>query len=251
MPQVVNPKSGYIVGCNQQVVPLNFKHLVGTAISITGRSYRANEILRDAVKNNTKLDLEFMKRMQVENYDAMARELCKLLIPLTEKHVKAYFGPSSTEGKAIKQLLDILKNWDYVANEDSSGALIFYIWLTEIMDGYLHEQISNPAIRRIIVQFNTKEHFIGKWLEKLNKGEGLDHPYCKNPETKGKLHPCAFNVVNSLVKVKHKIVARFGNTEKNWKWGYYNIVRSLSDAFSSTPLRFLFDRAYLSYVIFV
>jgi acyl-homoserine lactone acylase PvdQ len=249
MPQVVNPKSGYIVGCNQQVVPLSFRHLVGTAMPTTGRSYRVNEILRELVKNDTKLDLEFMKKMQVENYDAVARELCKLLIPFTRKHAEVYFTSSSTEGKAIKQLLDILKNWDYVANEDSSGPLIFYMWLKEIMDGYLHEQIPNPITRRVIVQINTKEQFIGKWIEKWNKGEGLDHLYCKNKETKGKINPCAYNIVNSLVKVKQNIVARFGNAEKNWKWGYHNIVRSISDAFSSTPLRLFFDRAYLSYVI--
>lgn len=249
MPQVVNPKAGYIVACNQQLVSLGYKHLVGTAVPTTGRAYRANELLKAEIESGRKMDLEFMKSMQLDNHDAVARELCKLLIPLTEKHLGDYFNPKSAKRASISHMLGILKAWNHVADEDSKGALVFYMWLTEIMNGYLQEQVANPVVRRVIVQSYTKEHFLGRWAQRWSEGEGLNSTYCANSENKGMPNPCIYNVVNGLLKVRQEIVGRFGSSERNWKWGYDNIVRSLSDTFSSTPFRLFFERLYLSYVL--
>ncbi len=164
MPQVVNPKKGYIVGCNQQVVPLNYKHLVGTAIPTTGRSYRANELLHDVTTKKQRVDLEFMKTMQLDVHSAYGREIAKLLIPFVDRYSSQFL--TKDDLTAFNHMLDIVKAWNFEYTHESKGALVFNMWYYEIMDGLLQRQIKEKWTRNSVVKASSSMQFLGILLKK-------------------------------------------------------------------------------------
>jgi len=248
MPQVVNPKCGYLNGCNQQMVPTNFKHVVGLGLPTTGRAYRVEEIFKDLIKSGKKADLDMFKNMQLDVQDAFAREIHKLLIPFVEKHVYDYIMPGNPDVAIFNKMFMMVKKWNYMNEADNREALIFHTWYDNIMKGLLHKQIPDAWIRKSITTCSTTLQFLGRYLKKWNKGEDLKHEYCINDETKNTKSPCAYNVIKALIKTYHDIVTKFGDNEENWRWGYENEMRAQNEVFSSTPLRPFFERLSLSHV---
>ncbi len=213
MPYVVNPRSGYVVGCNQQVVSSAYKHTIGVGMSSTGRSHRAVEMIEQVIKRHGKFDLEFVKAMQLDLVDSFAREIAKMLVPFAERHAGKYYTQDDKDGRTFWHMLDIVKQWDFKDTADSKGALVFNMWMEELTDGLLTEQIENKSHRKSIAGASTSVHFAGRLLRFWLNGTSLEHKYCLNAETRKRPMPCAYNAVSALVKAHRKILAEFGANE--------------------------------------
>ena len=222
---MVNPKKGYIVSCNNQIVPLTYKYLGGDSASITGRFHRANEIIRDTIKNKTKFDLQFMGKMQLDVYDSMAREILKLLIQLASKNITEFFNKNSSEFKIINHMLEIVKEWNYEAEAESKGALVYNEWTNEILNNLLQAQIYDNWIHKIISHSFTSLNYLGKVLKDWTNNVNVNSIYCQPRNHTGESISCIYVLINSLLTVHKNIIKNFGQNEKNWQWGNKNFIK--------------------------
>jgi penicillin amidase len=245
-PYVINPKSGFIVSCNNKIVPFNYKYIVGNSITTTMRSMRGNEMIKERIASGKKADVEFMKEMQYDVMDVSARDLVPMLLKVVENSKHLYYEKGSTEDKTISKMQRLLSNWDFKQSGDSIGALVYNVWELEIMDNLLHQQVGNRWIRKTMVREPPAVHLFGRLIQNWIKGKELYNAYCINNISATKQYPCAYITVQGLLTAFEKIVEEMGDEEKDWSWGILNRVRSISDAFSSTPLRVFFERLSLS-----
>ena len=112
LPYTVNPAEGYIVSANEKIPPSDYPHFISYDWDY---GFRAQRIL-DMIKNTPgKIDIAYFQKMQGDNYDASAATYVPLLLQLNPKFEK--------QNDAIA--FDLLKNWDFQANADSSSAAVY------------------------------------------------------------------------------------------------------------------------------
>ncbi len=111
MPHVTNPKEGWYGTANNHNVPAGYPNIFSDFYSDPARIYRMTEVLNKAA-NHT---IEDSKRLQ---YDTKSMNAEKIM---------PYIARLSLNGRT-KQAQAMLKNWDYLLEQDSAAAAIFDIW---------------------------------------------------------------------------------------------------------------------------
>lgn len=115
LPQLYNPKSGFIATANNKVVPEeDYPYIVSYQYIAPYRAMRIVEVL----SQGDKFTLADMSRLQMDNKLMLGQRLAKYFIEAYEKK-----GNHSDAG--LSQLLDELKRWDFFTDVESIATLFF------------------------------------------------------------------------------------------------------------------------------
>ena len=88
-----------------------------------------------------------MIAMQKDTVDIYAREILPILIRITNKYKETYLKDFEDTLYEIDELLQYFEDWDYDLTAESTPALIYNVWETELIKQLLHKQIVDAEER--------------------------------------------------------------------------------------------------------
>ncbi len=119
-PTVKNPERGFVSSANQHPTDSTYPYYYpGLGVYENYRNRRINKMLTDG----SGIDVDFMKRMQTDNYNLLASEAVPVLLSLLNK---------STLSPAEMKMVDALGKWDYVNGPNQIAPVYFEIWWNEL-----------------------------------------------------------------------------------------------------------------------
>ena len=133
VPQLSNPKSGFIVTANNQITPDNYPYEINGEFAPGYRAERITEL----IESKDKLSIEDMQEFQLDTVSLLYRDL---------KPVLEQIEPTSEQGMYWR---DRLLAWDGELTLDSQEATVFESWYTELArlgaSELENEYFRNPA----------------------------------------------------------------------------------------------------------
>lgn len=145
VPELFNPKAGYIVtanndpyGTNQKPALSDFEDYFGYRFAMGCRAKRIDEMLHEEKKKRSgRLDLDAMKSIQTDVKDLLAGKFIALLS-------QAQSQLNLTASQAA--LVDRLKRWNLNVSRFQQEPLLFTIWLVELMKKYAGDLLESPDL---------------------------------------------------------------------------------------------------------
>ena len=203
-PHVINPKKGYIVACNNRIAQAG----LGSTFPTTARAIRATNMLDEAIKANTKLTVDIMKKMQTNVVDEYAKIMLPHMLGIVEKYKSVVYKVVPIE---LDELCKNLKDWPYDMIPNDMRALIYNIWHSKLYESLLKQKFSDPNLREMLIDSPYTQDFLGKMLERWADGEELDSEICEDGH--GAREKCAHLVVSSLLETQEFIVSKIGRNK--------------------------------------
>lgn len=200
LPQVVNPKEGFVASANNRVLP----HGGPDISSYTTEVFRAQRI-RELILAMPRASLEDMARWQGDTYSIIARELLPGLLAL------------QPQSEAARRLQDAVRNWDLRAELDSVGATAFAFYYREI-SRMLEDELGlrYPPVPYTFIKTLREE---GRWCQDARAG----------------IRNCAQFMAQALEKAGAELERRLGPDPSGWQWGRLHQA-SLTSPLASAPL---------------
>jgi len=114
MPHALNPKDGYIITCNNKIIPDDFPYFLG---NVWMNGYRAKRFV-DIINEKQKISLDDIKSMHMDFTCIPAKEFVSLVNDLN-------FG--EVQDTDVTLAINLLKEWDRVLSPDSIGGTIYEV----------------------------------------------------------------------------------------------------------------------------
>ena len=119
-PTVKNPERGFVSSANQHPTDSTYPYYYpGLGVYENYRNRRINKLLTDG----NGIDVDFMKKMQTDNYNLLAQEALPVLLSLLDKS-----GLNADERKIV----DALSKWNYYNNASEVSPVYFEVWWNEL-----------------------------------------------------------------------------------------------------------------------
>ena len=119
-PTVRNPERGFVSSANQHPTDSTYPYYYpGVGVYENYRNRRINKLLTDGKD----IDVDFMKKMQTDNYNLLAKEAVPVLLSLLNKS-----GLSTDELKIV----EALGKWNYINDAHEVAPIYFDIWWNEL-----------------------------------------------------------------------------------------------------------------------
>ena len=185
LPQLFNPKEGFIVTANQRTVGTDYKYFNVFARD-SANPWRARRIY-DLLKNNTKVTMDDVRDIQHDVYGDVYADLA---------------GQIVKNQAASPETLAVLKDWDGRMTADSKAGLI----VNEIRNCVANTIANDSKIPMLAV----RERLL-YWVVKEKSARWLPAGFANYTEL---LKTCDTNSRANLAKDK-----RFGADEAKWRWG--------------------------------
>ncbi len=131
-PHIENPERGFVSSANQHPTDSTYPYYYpGVGVYEQFRNRRINKLLADGKE----IDVDFMKKMQNDNYNLFAQEALPIMLHCLDM---------SKVNSAFKPAIDKMLTWDYYDNPDSKAAVYFEEWWSTLRD-WLWDEMSDPT----------------------------------------------------------------------------------------------------------
>lgn len=219
MPLSVNPPEHFLASANGRPTTIGYPYYLGWMWDPSYRMRRIDQMLTSAEK----LTADSMQAIQYDHHDYCAERFVPVLVEVLRFH-----GP---EQSASREALGQLANWNYSADPDSAGPVIWLRWLEMYRDGVWEDEWATRGIQQPrgswgfsglnrrepmleVLEFLTREFAQSIWFDDR-----------RTPEREGR----DTIMVRTWEKAVASLVKDFGSDPAQWKWGKLNRlhVRSL------------------------
>ncbi|MFT6834025.1 MAG: penicillin amidase [Francisellaceae bacterium] len=229
MPQIVNPKSGYIHNANNKNVGDDYPYFISHDFVTPYRANRIASLIEEKSMNAHKLDTQDMMLIQGDVKDLSVAEMVSLL--------------SKVEGKDTQQKLAIeaLKAWQGIADVESVGATIYYNWLRHLREKLFSDELKGLWNKQDELSYLrslssiVEPHTIAQLINS-------DSLWCDDINTTN-VESCEQMLHESLQAMLEEIASIMGDDIADWKWGGINTRIFTHSLFSQTNgLKEAFER---------
>jgi penicillin amidase len=201
LPQLYNPKEGFIVTSNQRTVGTDYKYF-GIFARDAANPWRARRIY-DLLKNNTRVTMDDVRDIQ---HDVFSNVYADLAAEIVKNQA------------ASPETLTALKDWDGRMTADTKAGLI----VNEIRNCVANKIAADSKIPLVA----ARERLL-YWVVKEKPARWLPAGFANYTEL---LKSCDAAARENLAKDK-----RFGADEANWRWGN-QFVANFMHPLSVAPL---------------
>ncbi len=174
-PLSVNPERGFVSSANQHPTDSTYPYYYpGVGVYEQFRNRSINKILADGKE----IDVEFMKKMQNDNYNLFAQEVLPVMLSCLDM---------SQINSAFKPAIEKMRTWDYYDNPDSKAAVYFEEWWSTLRDWLWDEMLdpNNPMKRpnqvvtiQLLQTDSTSEFYdIKATRQKENRNETVTYSF--------------------------------------------------------------------------
>lgn len=202
VPQIVNPRRGYLLSANQLPVDATYPYYLGSAFMPAYRALRIGELLRE----KERFSPEDMMEMQGDSLSIPAREA----LPHLLSAVKSAARTDELTEAALKEL----SSWNFVYEENSVAATIYDTWFKHFVDRLWSSRFPDrrnylyPSLERTIALITQEPQ--SKWF---------DDPRTEKTEH---LSDIAYE---SLLTALQELKTKHGSKIANWQWARHNPTR--------------------------
>jgi penicillin amidase len=211
LPHSYNPSQGYIVTANNAVVDENYPYLITEEWSL---GFRANRIVTLLESTQDPISINYLKKMQGDNYD----ELAAILVPLILE--QTYTDPD------LQAAQDLLRGWNYQADLDSAPAALYMVFWQHFVENATQDNL--PGDFQIGVDSRGKEI-----IRQL-----LTQP--ENPWWDDNSTPERENLEDilqlTLEESYQELVKNQGNDPTDWRWGELHTITFKNQVMDSFPI---------------
>lgn len=218
LPWSYNPASGYIITANHAVVDRRYPHFITRQWDY---GFRAQRIV-DLVDSTSTLDLEALKRIQVDNLNPAA----SLMLP--------YLAPLEFEKPVYQQWINRLQRWDGRNDPDSAEAALFnMVWQQAVNRVFHGEWEAGPLpqdSRAIEVMRRLLDQPDSAWW---------DEPTTAETESRDDVLRVAF------LAAFGELEASLGTDPNGWAWGELHTATFRNQSLGQSgvpPIEALFNR---------
>ena len=197
LPSVYNPKSGYIVTTNQQVIGDQYPLNLGKD---TAPGYRAKRIT-DLLKAKPKLSVADMTRIQLDAYSANAEQLVPKLLAIR------------LETNYYRQGQNTLKGWDFQQTQDSAAAAYFNAVWRNTLRLTFHDELPKD-------QWPDGGE---RWFNVMRKI--IDKPtnhWWDNVETSNKIESRDEILTQAMKDARDELTRKQSRDVHQWSWGKFH-----------------------------
>ena len=197
LPTVFNPKEGFIVTANQQVIGDQYPLNLGKDSAAGYRSQR----IRGLLAKKSKLSVADMTRIQLDMYSANAEQLVPLLLKVPLE--SAYY----------RQGQDALKGWDFQQTADSGAAAYFNAVWRNLLKLTFHDELPKGEwpdggerwfnVLRTIIEQPTSH-----WWD--------------NVTTSNKIESRDEILVQAMRDARDELTRKQSRDPHNWSWGKFH-----------------------------
>lgn len=159
--------------------------------------------LEERLSKESKFSFEEVKQIPNDNFSSLASSvLHRMLLDLDKNSLKS---------KKEKKVFEVLSDWDYMTDADSSAALIFYSWMESLLAHTLKIKVTHSQYKQIC-DLPHSTYFIKNLLTG-------DHPFWwDNPQT-SKFETRRDILTKTFKKTLRNLTNSFGSRLDTWKYG--------------------------------
>ncbi len=195
LPYTLNPAEGYIATANNQVPPRDYPHFITYDWDY---GFRADRIVNMIQSAPNRIDMDYIKTMHGDSYDANAAVFAPLLLDLK---LAANLTPAQ----------DTLKNWDYQDRADSTSAAVFNAFWRSFLKNTFNDDM-------------PEERYYpdggSRWNEVMrNMVKDPKDPFWDDKTTPDVIETMDFIMKKSFADGVAELKDTFGNDLKKWNWG--------------------------------
>ncbi|WP_272030024.1 penicillin acylase family protein [Oceanobacillus kimchii] len=217
LPTVVNPEKGFIATANNQITPVSYPYHIS---NVWAQPYRYERIA-EVLESGDDFTAEDMQDLQMDQTDLRAREF----VPIFQEVLAETEFTEQEQGA-----MELLSDWDFLADKDIPQPLIFEHWMQEIQNTIYRQEIPHAMRNLFSVQSQATENV----LRNAASGEGSQWM-----EAKGGMEAV---LKDSLEDTLEKLTESYGDDLSGWKWGDYHQVQFHHPLSSVSPfLAFFFN----------
>lgn len=219
MPLAINPPEGFVASANGRPASVGYPYYLGWMWDPSYRKRRIDERL--AVAKD--LTVESMAPIQLDAYDKAASRFIPVLLSSLEK-------ARPTLSEVERRAMGALKEWDFVADQDAKGTMLWLRWLGEFRRsvwndewkprglsmkegswGFTSINQREPALE--VLEFLTRENPQSAWFDDKSTPER---------ETRDDI------MIASFRRAVAGLVAQQGDVGPKWEWKVWNKLKLAS-----------------------
>ena len=224
MPFLYNPESGYIATANNKVIDDSFPYYFS---GLWADPSRAQQIVKrlDTLDNAT---VDEMKSVQLDYTSLFAKEIAPYF----------YDVNIDDQNDRIKKSMAILKEWDFVEDIESKGALVFHSILRRLVIEVFGDEL-NLLGDKYLDAFTSMKYLHNRSLRKIlaeKKSSWID-----DIRTKNKIESFDEILKRSFINGVNDIENYAGHNMENWTWGRVHYLTHNHKVGSKKILDWLFS----------
>ncbi len=219
LPSVLDPADGYVITANQSVAGPDYPYYLGTSFDY---GYRAQRI-RTLLEAKDDLTPEDMSRIQLDNFSLLAQELTPLLRSI------------EIRGDYYDAGHQVLSNWRYQMEADSSGAAFFNVVWRNILELTFSDQIPRRA---------RPEGGSRWWAVMRVMLDDPDNRFWDDIETANVAESRDDILHRAMLQARDELTSLISRNATKWRWGMLHelTLRSKGLGTEGSPVAGLFNR---------
>lgn len=133
LPQTFNPKSGYVLTANHNILPEGYPHELGYEWADGYRYQR----LKSLLEAKEKFSLEDFKRMQYDQVSLPAKQMAELLTQI---------GPGDS---SLEPYAKLLAGWDGNLDRNGNAGVLWAVWRQRLIDAFYGPRMPKHLISEV------------------------------------------------------------------------------------------------------
>ncbi len=230
LPEVYNPKSGYLVTANNEISDNSSPSIQGGAFVLPYRAIRIEEL----IKAGRPLTVDTARSIQADVQSKFGLAIARCVTTAVE---------SSGKGDArAKELADLLSKWDGTADSTPAGPAITNEVFVRLTDHLLKSRVSDDLYRLLKEEMYWTSGLILLMLTDKSYVGCFDDPKTAQVEGKDEL------IVKCLIEADASLTGYFGTEDVDrWRWGKLHTFTFAHPLGVVPPFKWLWNRGPFPY----
>jgi len=218
LPNVLDPKDGYVVTANQAIVGRRYPYYIGDSFDYGFRAQR----IRDLLASTPKLTVADMARIQLDTFSGLAKRLTPVLQAVKLRTPYYRLAQATLDG------------WNFRQTADSPAAAYFNVVWKNLLALIFHDQIPKEAWPDGGDRWWT---VVENMLDK-SRDPFWDNVHTKEVETRDDI------LRSALEDARDELTRSRSSVPRQWQWGNLHqlTLRNATLGSSDSPVAFLFNR---------
>ena len=209
MPHLLNPKSGYVISCNNRIIDENYPYFLSHSFMNGYRAKRIDELF----KNKSKISIKDCMDLHVDFKSIPG----KLILNGLLKDFK------SAKPKAEK-VLNVIKSWDGILDKDSIGGTVYQVFTYKLLRAIVEPKLGKKLTDKYLgsgehpLLLPTSEllgHSIPALIRIIQNGKSK---WIKDSKS------LLLLIENTLIKTSQWLENNLGFESSKWIWGKLHTV---------------------------
>jgi penicillin G amidase len=156
LPSSANPASGYVVACNQKLLPANHPLMIGHQFAAPYRAFRVADVINTFNTAKRKFSLSDMGQLQADQY--------AYLSPLVKEEIRQSIVRTELIDSYQLSALDAMTHWDGQLSPDSTAATIYEAFLETLARRVIQPKIGPEMTNEYLQRWPMWPLFIEYYL---------------------------------------------------------------------------------------